>query len=597
MEHTVVGVTHMVCNALTAIGLTMSAVKNVVLASSSKLGTALQEKLALWGVRYRTVARMLGVGAAAGIRRVASVATQRFVAFARRRGQFGKLRRLGVNVAKLLATGGNAATEYGQECFGVADYFLLQMRRNVAAVIGGGTAGKDHNLALIAAEASWGHRADPAFAAHEGPIVAWARAMWECWLPQKMMHCMVRRARVALVKARRPWSSVKGPGAAAVATAARIGWTVIDAATAYTDAGREVCFLRDSPAMVALLVQDSVRRWRWNRVCGSMAGEVQKEVVWQPVAQLLKSGRYWTSNREDVLQGPRLSNGEKASLRSAVAGGQWPQAKLFQANLADHPHCLLCLHNGIEVAGTLRHRLQCPVIADRASAPRGDVVGAILCCLSQGEAGSMATAASNDDAAGIASLKLEKAIFVQRKVTLPLPEESTEWIMGEPTLEEGLTVYLDGSMIDGPDDSTAVLGWSAVVMRDREVKAIVRGVTPGYVRSVPASEMWALAMATLHFGATFTKYFTDCKAVRDIARSGKERATAASQVNARIWLIIFNHTDDLVPLIEWLPSHKGREGIGMIRIGDGSMLTFEQTGKEISWRTSMLKRRLRRQDT
>ena len=71
-------------------------------------------------------------------------------------------------------------------------------------------------------------------------------------------------------------------------------------------------------------------------------------------------------------------------------------------------------------------------------------------------------------------------------------------------------------------------------MRGLEVVAIVMGVVPDYVRSVSASEMWALAMATLHFGNPDTKFHSDCKAVRNVARSCKRRAIAASQLHARI---------------------------------------------------------------
>ena len=156
-------------------------------------------------------------------------------------------------------------------------------------MIGGDTAGKDHNLALIAAEAAWGHGADPAFLAHEGPIAAWARAVLEKHLPHKLLHAMVRRARVTLVKAKRPWAVVKGPATAVIATAARIGWAFIDAVTAYTDRGREVQLLKDSPAMVVRLVRESVKRWRWRKVHGGEVGGEQQEVVWQLVAEVIKS--------------------------------------------------------------------------------------------------------------------------------------------------------------------------------------------------------------------------------------------------------------------------------------------------------------------
>ena len=109
-------------------------------------------------------------------------------------------------------------------------------------------------------------------------------------------------------------------------------------------------------------------------------------------------------------------------------------------------------------------------------------------------------------------------------------------------MDDNFNVYMDCSMMGGLDDDIAALGRSMVVMKDQVVRAIARGVVPDYVRSVLASEMWALAMATLYFGAPTAMFFTDCKAVRHIARSGERTATSASQLHARIWAIVFNHT-------------------------------------------------------
>ena len=56
------------------------------------------------------------------------------------------------------------------------------------------------------------------------------------------------------------------PGAAFVASAQRLGWTVTNATAVIDDRGNPILFERDSPAMVRSLVEKSVRRWRWRRV-------------------------------------------------------------------------------------------------------------------------------------------------------------------------------------------------------------------------------------------------------------------------------------------------------------------------------------------
>ena len=54
------------------------------------------------------------------------------------------------------------------------------------------------------------------------------------------------------------------------------------------------------------------------------------------------------------------------------------------------------------------------------------------------------------------------------------------------------------------------------------------------------------------------------------------RATAAGQVNARVWNVTFARTDGGRPMVEWVPAHLSRAQVGTAVIGDGSTLTLEQ---------------------
>eukprot|EP00974_Lingulodinium_polyedra_P064471 6228613-Lingulodinium_polyedra.AAC.1 len=91
--------------------------------------------------------------------------------------------------------------------------------------------------------------------------------------------------------------------------------------------------------MAQRCVQQSVWRWRWRRVEQRHPHLVQGEgghgVFVQPLFRLLdgKMGDAW---------GPT----EKGALRSAFANRQWPQARLYQAGLADSPNCWLCVRAG-----------------------------------------------------------------------------------------------------------------------------------------------------------------------------------------------------------------------------------------------------------
>ena len=245
----------------------------------------------------------------------------RVAAFARRRGQFGMLRRAGVDIARLLRTGGLAGAQFGQAALGIADYPLMQLRRRAAGLVGGAAMGKNPNMTLVCADAKLGDRADPAFAAHADVVVSWALAVWDGLLPIEVMQKSIRKAKVALVSAKRQWAVVKGPAAALVATVARLGWTVVDATLAFTDLKEEVSFTKDPPAAIKKMVFDAVRRWRW-RVAG-FAGEEGsgggrcEGPVWKPIADLIGRGR-WHDPGEGVKErkwDEVLTKGERGALK------------------------------------------------------------------------------------------------------------------------------------------------------------------------------------------------------------------------------------------------------------------------------------------
>ena len=135
----------------------MSSNKNVVLASNSLVGKEVERVLGRWGVRHVRAAKMLGVGSAGSKCRSTAGATQRIRGLLGRMGQFGKLRRAGIDMTRLLRTGALAPAQFGQSCLGVADYALLQLRRAAAGAIKGATAGKQPGMVLAAADARLGH--------------------------------------------------------------------------------------------------------------------------------------------------------------------------------------------------------------------------------------------------------------------------------------------------------------------------------------------------------------------------------------------------------------------------------------------------------
>jgi len=171
---------------------------------------------------------------------------------------------------------------------------MLQSQRAAvaAASVPGGSG--ELGLTLIVADGSMSGKADPAFAAHEAPIVKWAEAVWEGWLPRPALSKLVDVAVIDLANRRSPWGMVKGPASAFVASAWRLGWVVHSSTAVSTDLGHCIDFTRDSPAMTQRYVQQSVWRWRWRRVEARHRHLVQDAgghgAFIQPVFKLL-SGR------------------------------------------------------------------------------------------------------------------------------------------------------------------------------------------------------------------------------------------------------------------------------------------------------------------
>ena len=133
-----IGATTVICEGLEEGGMVLSMTKNKVVASGKELGTTIQEGLVRWKVGRTACTQMLGVGTAAGVRRCTAALAARTAAFGRRRGQFGMLRKAGVDIARLLRTGGLAGAQFGQAAMGMAGYSLMQLRRTAAGLIGGG---------------------------------------------------------------------------------------------------------------------------------------------------------------------------------------------------------------------------------------------------------------------------------------------------------------------------------------------------------------------------------------------------------------------------------------------------------------------------
>ena len=176
--------------------------------------------------------------------------------------RFKALRRCGVRTDRLLRTGGTAALTFGLKGLGVANSMLLAQRRAAVAMTCDKPCGADLDLSLTIADGDSPGAADPAFEAHVGVMHFWAMAVWESWAPVKLLQVAICDAKKRLRGAKSVWAHVKGPAAALVATAQRLGWQVHTATQLLDDSGREVNLTLDSPCMVKGWATEAVWRWR-----------------------------------------------------------------------------------------------------------------------------------------------------------------------------------------------------------------------------------------------------------------------------------------------------------------------------------------------
>merc|ERR1711884_300176 len=100
---------------------------------------------------------------------------------------------------------------YGQYN-GVAPSLLLQQRRAIAKIVAcdAQQGGQSIDMAMMLADMQTGSPIDPAFEAHTGPTLMWARAMWEKALPLPLAQTMVARAISKLHGRKRMWHRVTG---------------------------------------------------------------------------------------------------------------------------------------------------------------------------------------------------------------------------------------------------------------------------------------------------------------------------------------------------------------------------------------------------
>ena len=208
---------------------------------------------------------MLGVGSVGGGKRTTKVFKKRLASFKKKVQKFDRLAAEGFSVRTAVRATAMPSIGYALEAAGLSNTALADVRRVVTRAAGTSTAGGNIDCELLAKDGKRG-RLDPAYDAHTKPIKTMAQAWWESWRQHELLQLAFNDA---VTKLRRPstteqnaWAKCTGPTAAAILTASRLGWHFTGPHTMISDCDEEFDFKHDSPAAIALAVEEAVTRWR-----------------------------------------------------------------------------------------------------------------------------------------------------------------------------------------------------------------------------------------------------------------------------------------------------------------------------------------------
>ena len=136
---------------------------------------------------------------------------------------------------------------------------LKQPRSVISRIATAPTAGKN-SLAALWALRSEGTTTDPTLAVHEMSISQYARAGYEMWLPKDVLQTTFDLTSKELDMAKNRWGAVKGPIAAAILSARRLGWKFEAANCLTTDTCTQLDLTLNSPAYISQMKTEAVQR-------------------------------------------------------------------------------------------------------------------------------------------------------------------------------------------------------------------------------------------------------------------------------------------------------------------------------------------------
>ena len=321
-------------------------------ASSAGLKGVLVHRMNGIGVPVNLFGENLGVDYAAGGRLwKRPLQRKRLKAAQRRKSRISWWRRQGGNAVSVVRSGLRPAVEFGSDCIGLPDSYLLQLRRIYGAAVGVSCGGSS----LTARLALGGNKyedIDPAAIDSNPPLLALACRIWD---DPKVRYDFIKAWSAARAEAGQcgcKWNWVRGPVGAAWVSLARVG-ALWPSPFVIRLLGRDVSLLEVPPLQIKAILQAHARRHLDLQLIERL---VQSAPEWDALAIRVQyqHGVDWSLLRL-VLRGNagNLAPAERAALRVFSCGNFWPEERRWLAGYTGQGSCEACF----KAIGTVQHRI------------------------------------------------------------------------------------------------------------------------------------------------------------------------------------------------------------------------------------------------
>jgi len=418
------------------------------------------------------------------------------------------LRKARANTRGIVQAGIKPAMLWGSGVTGVNNTCLRAMRQMARAGVILNTKGRSLTLDLMLL----GDKFDPVYWATEAPVKWW---LCELRRSTKLKGQMLRAFGGAIRDvgtAKNPWSLVRGPAGAVVASLRRVGWKCKTAHLWVTHKG-EVNVLTTAKAEVLHMLAEAILIWQWQQV--TKGSQKLKGIGPAPSLEgirgcLQRAGKDWTWRQIGCL-------------RSAAAGGQWSPERRREAGYGDGS-CKNCGKRGTDF-----HRLY-------GCEPQQKFMR------EYGDDGMWELLWDNPEwpiwTCGIAE---------DPTWTLPPPVQirMVFWTMRPVNGMLPRNVYGDGSgRYRSISPKAERCGWGFAAY-GRHLEAVAHGPLPGWWQSVPAAESMAFLMALENAGPTGIDFHTDCQLVVDCWEKGRVFSCDGWFFLSEMWEKIMDRAEDI----------------------------------------------------